>query len=93
MSEKVEAEHIYFWHDPKNDKPKTQVWNVIAKDSNDWLGQISWFAQWRCYAFRSTYTTKGRYGMFLSDRWFEPHCQRDIANFCEELTIKHKEGR
>jgi len=88
---KVEGKHIYFWHDERNDKPKTQVWNVFSKEDTDWLGQVSWFPQWRKYAFRSTYHAEGeQHGRFLSDVWFEEKCQRDIADFCEKLTRQHK---
>lgn len=92
--ERIDGQYIYFWHDWMRDKPKTQVWEVFSRSGNDWLGEISWFAQWRRYAFRSTYKADGekKYGVFLSDVWFEQTCQRDIANFCEELTIKHKKN-
>lgn len=91
--EKVEGKYIFFLHEWVYDKPKTQVWNVFAKEDYDWLGQISWFGQWRKYSFRSTYKTEGQHGTFLSDVRFEEHCQRDIANFIEELTRKHKEAK
>jgi hypothetical protein len=92
--EKVEAEYINFWHDWKDDKPKTQVWNVFSKSDNEWLGQISWFSQWRKYAFHSTCRIdKESHVRYLSDIWFEERCLRDIANFIEELTQKHRERR
>jgi len=90
MNERIEANYIYFYHDKKDDKPKTQVWNVFAKQDNEWLGQVRWFSRWRCYAFSSTAYHDGKYGRFVSDIMFEHNCLRDIANFCQTLTVRHR---
>jgi len=92
--EKVEGKYILFLHEWIFDKPKTQVWNVFSKEDKDWLGQISWFSQWRKYAFRSTAKIdKDSHVRILSDIWFEERCLGDIASFIEELTRKHKEAK
>ena len=74
---RVEGKYIYFWHDSQNDNPKTQVWFVLAKERNGWLGRISWSGRWRCYKFSPT---------FNDDLDFEHQCLRDIADFIEKLT-------
>jgi hypothetical protein len=32
-------------------KPKTHVWNVLSRSSDDLLGTIKWYAPWRQYVF------------------------------------------
>lgn len=46
------------------------------------LGVIKWKAGWRCYAFYP-----------LPDSFYEEECLRDIAIFCELLTITHNYNR
>jgi hypothetical protein len=61
---------------------KTQIWLVYTADRCMQLGEIAWFARWRCYAFYpSSYTA------------FEQKCLRDIASFCEAQTAAHREAR
>jgi hypothetical protein len=54
-------------------KPKTMVWNVIAKADNVVLGQVLWFARWRGYAFFPA-----------PDTLYEARCLSDIAAFIKE---------
>jgi hypothetical protein len=63
-------------------KPKTAVWNVLAKDGRIVLGQISWFGRWRGYAFFAA-----------ADLVFERTCLRDIADFIERANEEHRGGR
>ena len=58
---------------------KTRRWEVLALENGDLLGRISWYGQWRCYAF-----------MPASGCVFEKACLRDIAEFCEERTSEHR---
>ncbi len=78
---RVDGQFIYFWHDSKNDNPKTEVWFVLTKEGNDWLGRISWSGRWRCYKFSPA---------FNAELDFEHRCLRDIANFIEKLTQETK---
>ena len=59
---------------------KTKIWYVRANDGGAILGGVSWFSQWRKYAFGPSIGTV-----------FEPTCLRDIADFCETATKAHKE--
>lgn len=89
--EKVEGTYIYFWHDPRDDKPKTQVWDVFSKSDHTWLAQIYWFAKWRCYGWSSTnYDSDEHQSRHVADIVFEPFCSYEIANFCKWLTKRHK---
>jgi hypothetical protein len=90
VPEKAEGTYIYFWHDPRDDKPKTQVWDVLSKESHYWLAQIRWFPRWRKYAWSSTCEVKGQHSRIVSDIVFEETCTYEIANFCKWLTTKHK---
>lgn len=56
-----------------HDTGKTKVWNVVAKESKHWLGQIRWFGRWRKYAFFPN-----------NDTVFESTCLTEIAGFCKE---------
>lgn len=59
--------------------PKTKVWDVVSKSGGESLGSVSWFGRWRKYAF------------FPNDETiYEPDCLRDIAQFCEDETLKHR---
>lgn len=40
---------IYF--EKCGDKPKTELWAVVNKSSDDALGQIEWYSAWRQYIF------------------------------------------
>ena len=75
-----EPKYIQFVDSGYSKSGKTRIWNVaIKEDSEDLIGQIRWFASWRCYAFYPYDKTV-----------FEKTCLRDIANFCEEQTRQRK---
>jgi len=59
---------------------KTTLWKVVTKDGTEVLGEIRWFPRWRCYAFFST----------VPCCVLEKQCLRDISDFCEEETNKHR---
>jgi hypothetical protein len=60
--------------------PKTQVWDVTAKETDGYLGKVQWFGRWRRYAF---FPETGCV--------FEHDCLKTIAIFCENLTWRHRE--
>lgn len=74
----LEGTYIKFIEAPP--KPKTKVWWVVTKDDTTHLGWIAWFSRWRKYGFYPKENTV-----------YEQVCLRDIANFCEQETKKHKE--
>lgn len=52
---------------------------VDATNEAPILGTVKWFGRWRCYAF------------FPGSRTvFEKSCLRDIAAFCEDVTIVYR---
>jgi hypothetical protein len=59
--------------------PKTQRWEVVAKDGGEVLGTVKWWGAWRKYTFHP-----------LAATLYEPTCLRDIAAFCEEQTTARK---
>lgn len=75
MSLTKEYKNIYFsWY---TNTGKTLVYNCHTKDSKHLLGQVKWYAQWRCYAF------------YPSDNCvFEKVCLKDIVDFIERLTTE-----
>lgn len=82
FSAKVPATHIYFSFNGVRKSGKTVEYDVNTNDETDWLGTVSWFGRWRCYAFNPAPMTV-----------FEKVCLRDIANFCELLTRQHRKLR
>lgn len=70
----------YIKFEPMITATKTQVWRVSAKSDGFFLGQVKWFARWYQYSFFPT-----------PDTVFEKTCLRDIAEFCETETKKHRD--
>lgn len=59
---------------------KTEIWTVRNSTSMVLLGEIRWHGPWRKYAFVPAKFTV-----------FEEECLRDIANFCQDSTIRHRD--
>ena len=69
--------------DPHKDI-KTRVWYVLPEGCNDLgrrLGRVAWFTRWRKYCYFP-----------IADTVYEQDCLRDIAQFCEDETRKHREA-
>jgi len=67
---------------PRCSGRKTDIWRVAEKDATDQtpdLGEVKWYGAWRKFAFFPFVNTL-----------FEQDCLRDIANFCETETRKHR---
>jgi len=58
---------------------KTEKWSVINRKSTHMLGVIKWHSPWRRYTFQPTHAS-------IYD-WL---CLRELADFCENATIRHK---
>lgn len=59
---------------------KTRIW-IVAEQANDGaLGEVKWYGPWRQYAFFP-------WAMMV----FEKDCLRDIANWCEDASKKHRD--
>lgn len=61
---------------------KTKRWFVYPKGQvwAEALGEVKWFGRWRCYGFFPAWRTV-----------YEKTCLRDLAEFCESETSKHKQ--
>lgn len=60
----------------------THVWEVVSVRGTV-LGRVDWWPGcWRRYTFTPRASTI-----------FDPGCLREIADFCEDQTLKHKEAR
>lgn len=63
-------------------KPRTFVWNVLAKASGAKLGYVAWFARWRNYCF------------FPDENLvLDKTCLRDIAAFIEDQSKQHRQRK
>ena len=62
-------------------KPKTKVYSVMSKCSNDSLGQIRWYSRWRHYCF---FPITG-YKTVHSDS-----CLNEISEFISKINEEHK---
>ena len=77
---------VHFDEEGVSASGKTRIWIVAStldkEDSREqytWLGQVKWYAPWRRYCF------------FPAERTiFEQQCLRDIADFCAQQTIAHR---
>jgi len=77
---KIEGKWIYFrLLFDKDEKHKTQVWGIMAKDGTFELGGIKWFGRWRTYAFFPN-----------SNTIYEDDCLIEIANFIKRLMDERK---
>lgn len=72
------AKHIEFIK-ARSTGIKTRRWLVLAKADGYQLGVVKWFARWYQYAFFPT-----------ADTVFEKTCLRDIAQFCNDETVKKR---
>lgn len=71
--------YIYFRF--REQKPKTKVWDVVAKEDGCALGVIRWSPNWRQYAFFPN-----------ANMSFEKVCLTDIVDFMKEETTKVKKS-
>ncbi len=62
---------------------KTRLW-LVRSETGVALGQICWFALWRKYTFQPVIEYLTTY------EWV---CLREIADFCEECTKRHKAAK
>lgn len=59
---------------------RTSIWLVRSKENGFTLGFVKWYGPWRKYAYFPN-----------SDTVYEETCNRDIADFIENETKKHRE--
>lgn len=77
MTETKSGKYVDFVFHSKSASGLTSVWSVNDKGGTC-LGVIGWFPRWRKYAFHP--------GVAV----FEETCLRDIAQFMQDETAKHK---
>lgn len=75
------AKWLKFNHSRNSKSGKTKIWEVLTTYDDSLLGIVGWFGRWRKYSFYPAPNTV-----------FEKDCLRDIADFCETETEKHKLG-
>lgn len=78
--------YINFQLTPQDPKKKTAIWEVVTKDGQSILGQVRWYAPWRKYCFYPIHGYASHIYVI-----FEQVCLRDIADFIESETKKHKQ--
>jgi hypothetical protein len=61
---------------------KTDIYLVMTKDGNSLLGQVAWYAAWRCYAFYPN-----------ANCVFEKTCLQDITDFIKNLMEQRKQKK
>lgn len=61
-----------------SDSGKTQKW-LLSSTGGALLGTVSWYAQWRRYAFQP-----------IAGTVLDATCLREIADFVETATTEHK---
>ncbi len=73
---------IQFEEEPRRHGRKTGVWTVRTRLKGLELGRVHWYAAWRRFCFVSG----SRFAVY------DAECLRDIASFCEEQTLEHREA-
>lgn len=77
MNGVIDKKHIYF--SIVVFTGKTWVYNVYSKEGEHLLGQVKWYASWRCYAFYPE-----------PNCVFESQCMKDITSVLEKLMLDRK---
>jgi hypothetical protein len=72
---------IHFWQ-VLDEKRKTKIFAVVAKEGGIPLGSIKWFGRWRKYAFFPQPNTV-----------FETQCLTDIVEFINKLMEERKHAK
>lgn len=62
-------------------KPKTKVFSVIPKSSEERVGIIKWYFQWRHYCF---------FPLVIYDTVYSDRCLIEISEFITKLNKEHK---
>ena len=79
--DKYETKYMFFSKEGVSTSGKTEIWYVTTVDGETLLGEIKWFARWRCYSFFP-----------MSETVFSMGCLRDIEKVLS-LLKKKKQGR
>jgi hypothetical protein len=58
---------------------KTRKYSIFSKHNGSLLGIIKWMARWRSYCF------------WPYNSVFDAKCLREIATFCEDATLIHRD--
>lgn len=82
LDERTEPKWIAFREIPA--PGVTKRWEVVARQGDLVLGRVAWSNGWRRYVLQPSFT-------FLTE--WEQDCLRDVANFIERQTIRHKANR
>lgn len=70
---------VLFDNERRTKSRRTCIWDVNTRDGNP-LGEVRWFAAWRCYVF-----------VPMDGTLYEKKCLRVIAGFCERQTNLNKQ--
>jgi hypothetical protein len=78
----VEGTFINFVRRQDEERGSTQVWTVVTSDMAIRLATVKWFGRWR------------KYSLFTeANMVFENTCLGEIAEFCDELMKRWREGK
>ncbi len=75
----MKTEHIAIKFFDKSPSGKTGIYEVKANRNQALLGYVKWFGRWRQYTFFPERETV-----------FNPVCMREIADFCQYATERHR---
>ena len=74
--------YILFRLKDRKPKAKTDVYEVVSKQSSEAIGEVKWHAPWRTYAYFPH-----------ADTVYEKTCLGDLTLFLQELMNERKKGR
>lgn len=65
-----------------SDSGKTQIWKILNRNEDDYLGEVKWFSHWRKYVFFPEISTH-----------YDDECLKEISSFLTDLNYIHKKQR
>lgn len=80
MSSQITTNYKYIRFKLSEQKPKTLVYDILNNKSDDLLGQVKWYANWRQYIF---YPESGCI--------FSVGCLVDVIDFTKKVQENHRQ--
>lgn len=82
MSSQITTHYKYIRFRLSEPKPKTLVYDILNNNSDDLLGQVKWYANWRQYIFFPE-----------SGCIFSVGCLDDIIDFTRKVQENHRKNQ
>lgn len=82
MSSQITTNYKYIEFKLVEQKPKTLVYDILNSNSDDKIGTVKWYAQWRQYIFFPA-----------NNCIFSCGCLEDIIDFTKKVQDNHRHSK